>query len=146
MGALVLGPRTLRDFLVNRARPFIYATAPSPLMAAGVRAALRLSADAPERRAALAERIGHFGQALRARCGLAATATQIQPVIVKTDGRAVAVATALQQQGFDVRAVRPPTVPEGTARLRVSLTLNAGLDDITSLVGAIATELERTTA
>jgi 8-amino-7-oxononanoate synthase len=146
MGALVLAPRTLRDFLVNRARPFIYATAPSPLMAAGVRAALRLAADAPERREALAQRIGHFGEALRARCGIAPTPTQIQPIIVKTDSRATAIATALQQQGYDVRAVRPPTVPEGTARLRVSLTLNAGPDDITSLVNAIARELERTTA
>lgn len=146
MGALVLAPRTLRDFLVNRARPFIYATAPSPLMAAGVRAALRLSAEAPERREALAHRIARFGDALRAECGLSPTPTQIQPIIVKTDSRATGIAEALQQQGYDVRAVRPPTVPEGTARLRVSLTLNAGPDDITSIVSAIARELERTPA
>jgi 8-amino-7-oxononanoate synthase len=115
-------------------------------MAAGVRAALRLSAEAPERREALAHRIARFGDALRAECDLSPTPTQIQPIIVKTDSRATGIATALQQQGYDVRAVRPPTVPEGTARLRVSLTLNAGPDDITSLVSAIARELERTPA
>jgi 8-amino-7-oxononanoate synthase len=64
-------------------------------------------------------------------------------VIVKSDTRAVSIAAALQEQGFDVRAVRPPTVPEGTARLRVSLTLNATAQDTTSLATAIARELER---
>lgn len=144
MGALVLVPRTLRDFLVNRARPFIYATAPSPLMAAGVRAALSLSTAQPERRDALAQRIALFGRQLADRCGVAATGTQIQPVIVKSDTLAVAMAQALQDQGFDVRAVRPPTVPEGSARLRISLTLNASADETISLVDAIAKELKRT--
>ena len=144
MGALVLVPRTLRDFLVNRARPFIYATAPSPLMAAGVRAALSLSAAQPERRDALAQRIALFGRQLADRCGVAATGTQIQPVIVKSDTLAVAMAQALQDQGFDVRAVRPPTVPEGSARLRISLTLNASADETISLVDAIAKELKGT--
>ncbi len=143
MGALVLGPKTLRDFLVNRARPFIYATAPSPLMAAGVRAALRLSADAPERRDMLMERIALFGRALHAGCGIAPTGTHIQPILLKSDARAVAIARALQERGFDVRAVRPPTVPDGTARLRVSLTLNASPADTTSLVEAIAEAIER---
>jgi 8-amino-7-oxononanoate synthase len=87
MGALIVAPRLLRDYLVNRARPFIYATAPSPLMAAGVRAALALSASAPERREALHERIAIFGAALSGACGIAPTGTQIQPVIVKSDTR-----------------------------------------------------------
>jgi 8-amino-7-oxononanoate synthase len=72
------------------------------------------------------------------------TSTQIQPVIVKNDARAVRIAEALQQQGFDVRAVRPPTVPEGTARLRISLTLNAGADDTMALADALSLELKRT--
>jgi 8-amino-7-oxononanoate synthase len=143
MGALVLAPKTLRDFLVNRARPFIYATGPSPLMAAGVRAALRLSAAGPERRDMLQQRIAIFGHELQRLCGIAPSGTQIQPVIVKSDTRAVSIAAALQEQGFDVRAVRPPTVPEGTARLRVSLTLNASAEDTTSLAISIARELER---
>jgi 8-amino-7-oxononanoate synthase len=144
MGALVIAPRILRDYLVNRARPFIYATAPSPLMAAGVRAALALSSSAPDRREALQDRIGLFGDALQRHCGMTPTGTQIQPIIVKSDAKAVMIAEALQRQGFDVRAVRPPTVPEGTARLRVSLTLNAGTGDMMSLVAALSRELERT--
>lgn len=143
MGALIVAPTVLRDYLVNRARPFIYATAPSPLMASGVRAALSFSSSAPERRKALHDRISVFGQALLRRCGVVPTGTQIQPIIVKSDTRAVSIAEALQSQGFDVRAVRPPTVPEGTARLRVSLTLNATTHDMLSLVEALSRELQR---
>jgi 8-amino-7-oxononanoate synthase len=80
---------------------------------------------------------------LQGQCEIAATGTQIQPVIVKSDARAVAIAGVLQDRGFDVRAVRPPTVPEGTARLRVSLTLNASVDDTYQLVEAISQELKR---
>lgn len=144
MGALILAPQVLHDFLVNRARPFIYATAPSPLMAAGVRAALNLSAAVPERRNELQRRIELFGRLLEKSCDIAPTGTQIQPVVVKSDSRAVAIARALQDKGFDVRPVRPPTVPEGTARLRISLTLNASEEETTSLVAALAHELRRT--
>ena len=137
-GALVLAPRTMRDFLVNRARPFIYATAPSPLMAAAVRAALDISRNAPERRERLASRVKAFGAGLEKHLGLKPTGTHIQPIILGADDRAVRIATALQEQGFDVRAVRPPTVPEGTARLRVSLTLNATDADTEALIEALA--------
>lgn len=143
MGALVLAPKTLREFLINRARPFIYATGPSPLMAAGVRSALRLSAASPQRRTDLMERTQLFGQELQRLCGITPTGTQIQPVIVKSDTRAVEISSALQEQGYDVRAVRPPTVPEGTARLRISLTLNASTQSMMLLAAAIARELER---
>jgi 8-amino-7-oxononanoate synthase len=91
----------------------------------------------------LQERIAIFGHELQRLRGIAPSGTQIQPVIVKSDTRAVSIAAALQEQGFDVRAVRPPTVPEGTARLRVSLTLNASAEDTTSLAISIARELER---
>ncbi len=143
MGALILGPAVIRDFLVNRARPFIYATAPSPLVAAGVRAALALSAQGAGRRQALAHLIGISQRALTPLLKTAASHTQIQPVIIGADARAVRIATALQGRGFDVRAVRPPTVPEGTARLRISLTLNVTETDIRDLAGALGDELER---
>jgi 8-amino-7-oxononanoate synthase len=146
MGALVLGPKVLCDFLVNRGRPFIYATAPSPLMAAGVRAALHLNAAQPSRRATLAKLVAFAGRALQTRCGVPPSGSQIQPIIVGSDTRATALATALQAQSFDVRAVRPPTVPEGTARLRISLTLNATEHDVDRLVTALATELQRLAA
>lgn len=136
-GALLCLPVVLRDFLVNRGRGFIFSTAPSPLMAAAVRDALRCLNEEPERRALLWERIGLAERAL-ARCGVAATGSQILPLIVGNDGAAVRLAEQVQAAGFDVRAIRPPTVPNGTARLRISVTLNAGADDIDALADAIA--------
>lgn len=141
MGALVTGPRVVRDFLVNRGRPFIYATAPSPLMAAAVRAALCICRDAPERRERLTALVAHAARELAQCGGIEPSGTQIQPVIVHDDGRAVRLAEALQRRGFDVRAIRPPTVPEGTARLRIALTLNVTEADVSALVRALGEEL-----
>jgi len=137
-GALVLAPRVLADFMINRARPFIYATAPSPLMAAAVRASLAIVRDAPERRARLADLVAFAGRELESRCAIAPTGSHIQPIILGADERAVSVAKALVAEGFDVRAVRPPTVPEGTARLRISLTLNAGREATARLLDTLA--------
>lgn len=137
-GALVLCSETLREFLVNRARAFIYATAPSPLIAAAVRAALRISASEPQRREALHARINMASDLLRAKLGLEPSGSQIQPIIVRSDTRAVELARAMKALGYDIRAIRPPTVPEGTARLRLSLTLNASMEDIADLIEALA--------
>lgn len=141
-GALVLAPAVLRDFLVNRSRPFIYATAPSPLMAAVVRRALAICRDEPQRREALHRRVSDFGRLASAKLGLALSGSQIQPFIVGGDGDAVALAKAVRERGFDVRAVRPPTVPENTARLRIALTLNATAEDAARLVDAVADSVE----
>lgn len=141
-GALVLAPRVLRDVLINRARPFIYATAPSPLIAACVRAALRLNVEQPERRRRLQTRVHETSHAF-ARLGIAPSGSQIQPVVVGRDARASALAQALQAQGFDIRAIRPPTVPEGTARLRIALTLNVSDDETARMLDALAGALER---
>lgn len=140
-GALLLGPRVIRDFLINRARPFIYATAPSPLMAAAVRAALDLVRTDPARRQRLASLVAFAGRELERRCGLAPSGSHIQPIVLGSDERATAAARALVERGFDVRAVRPPTVPEGTARLRISLTLNAGEDATAALIDALSSVL-----
>lgn len=140
-GALVLCSRTVRDFLVNRARPFIYATAPSPLVAAVVRAAISHCRDQPERREQLAARVRRFGERSAASMGRRTTGAHIVPVIVGTDSRATALAEAMRSRGYDVRAIRPPTVPEGTARLRISLTMNVTFDDIDGLADALADEL-----
>jgi 8-amino-7-oxononanoate synthase len=145
-GALLLAPRLIRDYLVNRARALIYATAPSPLMAAAVRAALRIVETDPGRRERLATLVAFAGGALDQRCGIAPSGSHIQPVILGTDERAVSIARALVAGGFDVRAVRPPTVPEGTARLRISLTLNAGEDATARLIDALASVLQQVPA
>ena len=141
-GALVCLPRLYRDFLVNRGRSFIYSTAPSPLMAAVVREALRLCAGAEQERAQLAALVRQAGGALQA-IGLPFSGSHIVPVILGEDRRAVALAAALQARGHDVRAIRPPTVREGTARLRIALTLHVTPDDLDMLLADLAAEMAR---
>jgi 8-amino-7-oxononanoate synthase len=143
MGALLLMPRLVRDVMINRARPFIYATAPSPLVAAVVRAALGLCRGEPQRRERLHRLVALAGRELQARCGIAPSGSQIQPVIVGADECAMRLAAALRAAGFDLRAVRPPTVPEGTARLRVSITLNVDEDIVRAMAETLACEMER---
>ncbi|MBB4100541.1 8-amino-7-oxononanoate synthase [Sphingomonas kyeonggiensis] len=134
-GALLCGPHVVRDFLINRGRAFIFSTAPSPLMAVAVEAALGLIAE-PARRVQLHELIAR-AEALLAPVGVAATGSQILPLVIGEDGRTMAMAAELQRRGFDVRGIRPPTVPAGTSRLRISLTRNVNEDDIAALAAAI---------
>ena len=143
MGALVLLSDTLRDFLVNRCRPFIYATAPSPLMAAVVRRSLTICREQPERRVALLARVSAFERLLQERMDVTLSGSQIQPLVVGRDAVAVAFATAIQEEGFDVRAVRPPTVPEGTSRLRITLSAAHDEKDIRTLVDTLAELVEK---
>jgi 8-amino-7-oxononanoate synthase len=89
----------------------------------------------------LAELVAFAGRELAERCGLTASGSQIMPVVVGDNGRAMALSAALQARGFDVRGVRPPTVPEGTARLRLSLTLNVDEAAISAMIEALAEEL-----
>src|SRR6201991_233596 len=91
-GGFILAPRIIRDFLVNRSRPFIFATAPSPLTAAITRAALELSRSKPERRERLAA-LGRFaGHELRRRCQIEPSGSHIIPIIIGADQAAVAMA------------------------------------------------------
>ncbi|HYZ47393.1 MAG TPA: aminotransferase class I/II-fold pyridoxal phosphate-dependent enzyme, partial [Sphingomonas sp.] len=139
-GALICCAGVLRDFLVNRARGFIFSTAPSPLMAAVARAAIAIAADADDRRAALRALWTYAAERLVDH-GAQATGTQIMPLILADDGLTMAVAGKLQAAGLDVRGIRPPTVAPGTARLRISLTLNVGQADIDALDAALAQAL-----
>jgi len=140
-GALLCAPRVLRDFLVNRGRPFIFATAPSPLVAAVTTAALELCERGDARRERLQSLVQSATRALARYCGLRGSGSHILPVLIGEDGAAVQVAAALRHSGFDVRAIRPPTVPAGTARLRVSLTLNASEAAVEGLFQALGPEL-----
>jgi 8-amino-7-oxononanoate synthase len=131
-GALVCGPRVVRDFLIARARHFIFSTAPSPLMAVAARESLTIIDDEPERR----ERLHALIAAARARfaaIGIDAGDTQIVPVILGEDRAAVQAAATLREAGFDVRAIRPPTVAEGSARLRIALTLHVDDERVAAL-------------
>ncbi|GJL85449.1 MAG: 8-amino-7-oxononanoate synthase [Micavibrio sp.] len=121
-GGLVCASGNIIDTLINTARPFIYSTAPPPLQAVLVREAFRLvqSEEGKERR----QRLHSICNNVKSQMGGAGS--QIVPIILGEDSHAVFVASALQKAGFDIRAIRPPTVPEGSARLRLSL--NADLD------------------
>ena len=141
VGGFILAPRIIRDFLVNRARPFIFATAPSPLIAAITRTALEISRTNPERREQLARLVRFAGTELRRRCGIEGSGTHILPVIIGSDQAAVGVAAALQRRGFDIRAIRPPTVPEGTARLRIALTTAVDQATVADLFEALAEDM-----
>jgi 8-amino-7-oxononanoate synthase len=127
-GAFVTGPAWAIDYLIQRARPFIFSTAPPPSVASALYASLTVVDQEPERR----QRVRELAATLRRRLSSAGVpigsgTSHIVPVLIGDNDAAVAVAEDLQDAGFDVRAIRPPTVPSGTARLRVSV--NATLTD-----------------
>ena len=136
-GALVTGPAVLCDFLINRARPFIFATAPPPLVAVALREALRILQEEPERRARLMQLADRARLRLETALGLKMPNTHILPVIIGESEPTLRIAELVQAAGFDVRAIRPPTVPAGTSRLRLSMTLHADEATIDGLVAAI---------
>src|SRR6201991_940284 len=102
VGGFILAPRVVRDFLVNRARPFIFATAPSPMIAAVTRVALEISRTDPTRREQLARLVQFAGSELRRRCNVEPSGSQIIPVVVGADHAAVELAASLQRKGFDI--------------------------------------------
>ncbi len=139
-GAFVAGSAVLLDYLVNHAKPFIYSTAPSPLQAASLREVLRILRDEPERRRRL-HHLVHLADGLSTDLLGTSSGSQIQPVVVGSNGRAIRLAERLRRDGFDVRAIRPPTVPAGTARLRISITCNVEEQDVRSLFDHLAVAL-----
>ena len=138
-GALVCGAAPLIDLLINTARGFIFSTAPSPLMAALVRAGLRelQNSNAQAELALLVARAQSGAQAL----GLPRSGSQFLPVILGDNARAMRVAAAMQARGFDLRGIRPPSVPVGTARLRLSITRNVTACQIDAMFAALGAEL-----
>lgn len=138
-GAFVAGPEWLTRLLVNSARSHIYTTAPPPALAAASRTALTICREEDWRREALAQRIEQL-RAGAARRGLAfaPSDTPIQPLIVGSASDATRVAGELEARGIWVPAIRPPTVPAGTARLRVSLSCAHQPEDVDRLLDALA--------
>ena len=124
-GAFVTAPAWAIEYLAQRARPFLFSTAPPPAVADAIQASLTIVTKEPERRARL-RRHGVFLRELLGDAGVPASAgdTPIIPIVLGGNDRAVAVAGVLSAEGFDVRAIRPPTVPSGTARLRVSVNVH----------------------
>jgi 8-amino-7-oxononanoate synthase len=138
-GAFVAAHPAVIEILIQTARPYIYTTAAPPLLAETLRISLARIRDGTWRRARLVQVIARFRE--RARTlpwKLTASPTAIQPLIIGGNEAAVALAAALWERGFWVPAIRPPTVPRGTARLRVSLTAAHATADIDALVDALA--------
>ncbi len=122
-GAYVAGERRLADLLVSRARTFVFTTALPPAACGAALAALDVVAAEPERRARLAALGARLGGGLAALgFDVSRVASPIFPVVLGTEARALAAAGALRERGYFVRAIRPPTVPRGTSRLRVALS------------------------
>jgi len=139
-GAFICGGSTLKDYLVNRARTFIFSTAMPPYLADQIRAAVALVREADDRRAHLSKIASSLREALGASgLGCGATTTHIVPILLGSNEAAMHVAAQLQANGFAVKAIRPPTVPPGTSRIRLALTSKISFEDIGRLVAEIST-------
>jgi 8-amino-7-oxononanoate synthase len=137
MGGFVCGPQGVIDLLVNRARPYIFSTALTPADAAAALAALAV-VRAPEGDALVARLSALVARVADA--GLAASGhpSPIIPIVLGTEQRALAASTALLADGLWVPAIRPPTVPAGTSRLRVTLSAAHGDDDVERLIASVS--------
>ena len=138
-GAVVVGEDALIQHLAETARPYIYTTALPPAQAAASLAAVKLARRDHWRRDKLTELIAAFRDGAR-RNGLElmASETPIQPLLCGDEATVMALSATLEQSGFLVSAIRPPTVPEGKARLRVTLSALHSVEQVKALVEAIA--------
>ncbi len=141
-GAFVAAHETVIDWLVQRARPYIYTTAAAPALAHALLTSIALidSREGQQRRAQL-DLLRHqlAGMPVRAGWSHLASATPIQPLVIGGNAEVMAVAQALEAQGLWVSAIRAPTVPVGTARLRITLSAAHTHDDVARLLDALFT-------
>lgn len=138
-GAMLLGSEALVGHVAETARPYLFSTAPAPAMAAAMRASLKLVRKEAWRRAKLMSLVMRFRRGAAAR-GLPVqeSFTPIQPVVLGDNARALAASKALEAAGYLVAAIRPPTVPEGQARLRITLSADHAEADVDGLLEALA--------
>ena len=144
-GAYACCSRELTDFLINTARPFIFSTAPPPPAVAAASAALELLAESPKRVERLRSNAAVLRDGLRAE-GLEpiGSDTQIVPLVIGEAGDAVALCERLLEEGIFAQAIRPPTVPPGTCRLRLTVMATHRVADLrhaARTIGAVAREL-----
>jgi 8-amino-7-oxononanoate synthase len=138
-GAFVAGPAVLMDYLVQKARTYIYTTAMPPALAMATCASLDLIEYGDERRAHLQSLVERFRQGATALgYNLMPSRTPVQPIMIGDNRQALALSQALEECGLLVTAIRPPTVPEGEARLRVTLSAAHSHDDLRILLQALA--------
>ena len=137
-GAIVASDKPVIDYLINKARGFIYTTAPSPVNCAAVMAGLNVIKNQPQRREMLRENAEYLRSRLQqAGMDTLNSTTHIVPIMIGDSSKAMEISEKLFEQGFFVAAIRPPTVAKGTARLRVSLQYNHTKEQINALIDAI---------
>lgn len=142
-GAFVVGSEDLIELLIQKARSYVFTTALPAAVAEASRASLRLLRGENWRRQQLQELIAHFrAGAEQLGLELMPSATAIQPILIGDSGKAAQISAALLQQGFWLSAIRPPTVPAGTARLRVTFSANHQLEHVDALLAALARVLK----
>ena len=146
LGGFVAGSRDLCDLLWNTARPQMFSTALPPAICAAAIAAVDVIEAEPSRRLRVMELANRLRTGLRDRGIeiLPECVAPIVPVVVGEPDRTVQVADRLRQRGFLVAAIRPPTVPNGTSRLRISLSCAHADDDVDALANAVAETLRET--
>lgn len=140
-GAFIAGNPAMVEWVMQKARTYMFATAAPAVVAESLRAALRVMQDEPQRRAqlqTLRQRLRDGVEAARLPWTLMPSETAIQPLVIGSNAEAMQVMAALDAQGVWVPAIRPPTVPEGTARLRISLSAAHTVGHIDRLVAALA--------
>ena len=138
-GAFVAGSKQLIEYLTNFARPYIYTTAMPAAIAAATLASIKIVKHEPERRAHLQSLIQQFKTgANQLGLNLMASDTAIQPILIGDAQQALHISEQLKQQGIMVTAIRPPTVPAGTARLRVTLSAAHSSEQIEKLLHALS--------
>ncbi len=145
LGGFVAGPQTAIELLRNTARTFVFDTALPPAVAAAALAAVRIvaSAEGDALRERLASRVGRLRAALELLGRSAEGPGAVIPIVVGDSSEALAVAAALAERGLHVPAIRPPTVPAGTSRLRITLRADHADDEIDALASALAAVLPR---
>jgi 8-amino-7-oxononanoate synthase len=138
IGGFVAGSRPLIEWLLNRARPYVFSTASPAATAAASLAALDIVENEPQRRRQLLDRSQRLREELTERgWNVAPSVSQILPIIVGDPERAIRMSTALREQGLFLPAIRPPTVPDGEACLRISLTVGHTEPMIAKLLKAL---------
>lgn len=137
-GAFVTGEQVVIDYLIQKAKSYVYSTPAPPALSATLSASVKLIEQGDDLRANLYSLIAYLKQNLKLKkWKLLESDTAIQPLIIGGNEESLAVSEYLQTHGILVPAIRPPTVPTGTARLRISLSAAHSLDDVKQLIAAI---------
>lgn len=141
-GAYAAGSKKLIDYLINKARPFIYTTALPPVICSASIAAIDIIEKQPQIRKELWDRVKYFRKGLK-NAGIETSGeTHIIPIIIGNAKKAVEISKELFEKGIFAQAIRPPTVPEGTSRLRITLMANHEWDDLKYALDCIKEVME----